>query len=305
VMERRPIVLHFVPYASDEMLRKSLVLKADALVLDLEDSVTPDNKESARTTVTEWLRRVDFPRQKRLVRINALDSEWGRADVESTMAGRPDGFLVPKAGDLTALRELDSFISLLEKLHGYPERGIELLPIIETPKGALHVNEVALSPRVTAICGGRGGLDMAAALGAWRVRDQHGELLDMFRLAGMMCLLAAAAADVQPIDSVLLLGDLERMQRECRESAEMGYTGWITIHPSQIDVVHQTCFPSDDQINESRELVAAFEEHRKLGKWAFRFRGQMVDVPNLKRAQTILERARLKLEVEAEWREEQ
>jgi citrate lyase subunit beta/citryl-CoA lyase len=302
-MKRRRTVLHFVPYASDEMLRKSLTLKADTLVLDLEDSVTPDHKESARRTVTDWLRQVDFFPQKRLVRINALDSEWGRTDVESTMAGHPDGFLVPKAGDLAALRELDSFISELEKLYGYPQRQVELLPIIETPKGVLQVNEVAQCPRVTAICGGRGGLDMAAALRAWRVRDRNGDLLDIFRLTGMMCLLAAAAAGVQPIDSVLLLGDLERMQRECRESAEMGYTGWITIHPSQIDVVYQACFPSDDEINESLELVAAFEAHRKVGRWAFRFKGQMVDVPNLKRAQTILERASLKQQIEAEWRE--
>src|ERR1700751_5705670 len=192
-MQRRPVVLHFVPYASDEMLRKALALKADALVLDLEDSVTPDNKESARKTVGEWLRQVDFPRQKRLVRINPLDSEWGRAD-ESTMAGQPDGFLIPKAGDVAALRELDSFIGELEKLHGYPERSVEFFPIIETPKGVLNLNDVALCPRVSAICGGRGGLDMAAALGAWRIRDEAGELLDIFRLTGMMCLLAATAA---------------------------------------------------------------------------------------------------------------
>ncbi|MBV8359887.1 MAG: hypothetical protein JO189_18410, partial [Deltaproteobacteria bacterium] len=181
-MQRRPVVLHFIPYASDEMLRKALALKADALVLDLEDSVTPDNKESARKTVTEWLRQVDFPHQKRLVRINALDSAWGRADIESIMTGRPDGLLVPKAGDVAAFRELDSFLTELEKLHGYPERGVELFPIIETPKGVLHVNEVALCPRVSAICGGRGGLDMAAALSAWRVRNENGDLLDIFRL---------------------------------------------------------------------------------------------------------------------------
>jgi citrate lyase beta subunit len=118
----------------------------------------------------------------------------------------------------------------------------------------------------------------------------------------MMCLLAATAAGIQAIDSVLLLGDLARMQQECRESAEMGYTGWITIHPSQIGVVHKACFPTDEEIAESRELVAAFEEHREQGKWAFRFKGQMVDVPNLKRAQTILDRARLKKEIEADWR---
>src|SRR5215831_7584827 len=183
-MQRRPVVLHFVPYPSDEMLRKAMTFKADALVLDLEDSVTPDNKEPARETVTQWLRQVDFPRQRRLVRINALDSQWGRNDVESTMAGKPDGFLVPKAGDMAALRELDSFITQLEKLHGYPVRSVELFPIIETPKGVLHVNEVALCSRVTAICGGRGGLDMAAALGAWRVRSEDGGLLDIFRLTG-------------------------------------------------------------------------------------------------------------------------
>jgi citrate lyase subunit beta/citryl-CoA lyase len=302
MMQRRPTVLHFVPYASEEMLRKALVLRTDALVLDLEDSVTPDNKESARDTVSEWLRNVDFPRQKRLVRINALDSEWGPADVEAIMAGRPDGLLVPKAGDLQALRELDSLISRLEKAHGHPERAVELFPIIETPLGVLHSREIALSPRVVALCGGRGGLDMAAALGAWQVRNHSGDLLDIFRLTGMMCLLAATAAGVQPIDSILLLGDLDRMRRECREGAEMGYTGWITIHPSQIDVVHQACFPSAEEVAESRELADAFEENRKLGKWAFRFKGQMVDVPNLKRAQTILARARLKQELDAEWK---
>jgi citrate lyase beta subunit len=82
----------------------------------------------------------------------------------------------------------------------------------------------------------------------------------------------------------------------------MGCTGWITIHPSQIDVVHEACFPTAAEIAESRELVAAFAENRKLGKWAFRFKGQMVDVPNLKRAHTILDRARVKEENDRKWR---
>jgi citrate lyase subunit beta/citryl-CoA lyase len=290
-------VLHFVPYASEEMLRKSLALKTDALVLDLEDSVTPDNKQTARATITEWLKNVDFRGKERLVRINALDSAWGNEDVEATLASRPDGFLVPKAGDIGELRELDSLITRLEKRHGHPQGGVKLFPIVETPKGALNARDIALCPRVVAICGGRGGLDMAAALGAWRVRDDRGDMLEVFRLAGLMCLLAATAAGIQPIDSVLLLGDIERMRRECRESAELGYTGWITIHPSQIDVVHNSCFPSDEEIAESQELVEAFEANRKLGKWAFRFKGQMVDVPNLKRAHAILERGRVRQQI--------
>ncbi len=294
-------VLHFVPYASAEMLRKSLPLRADALVLDLEDSVTPDNKDSARATITDWLQRIDFGPRERIVRINALDSEWGVADVEATMAGRPDGYLVPKAGDVGELSDLDKRIGALEQRYGYASGTVKLLPIIETPAGVLNVREIARCPRVVAICGGRGGLDMAAALGAWRVRDDRGDLLEIFRLTGMLCLLAATAAGIQPIDSVLLLGDLERMRRECRESAEMGCTGWITIHPSQIDVVHEACFPTTAEIAESRELVAAFEENRKLGKWAFRFKGQMVDVPNLKRAHTILARARVREVLDRKW----
>jgi citrate lyase beta subunit len=296
-------IVHFVPYGSAEMLRKSLLLKADALVLDLEDSVTPDNKAAARATITEWLGDVDFGSRERIVRINALDSEWGIADVEATVKGRPDGYLVPKAGDVGELRELDAQLSRLEREHGLRDGTVKLLPIIETPNGVLNVREVAVCPRVVAICGGRGGLDMAAALGAWRVRDDRGDLLEVFRLTGLLCLLAATAAGIQPIDSVLLLGDHERMHRECRESAELGYTGWITIHPSQIDVVHQACFPTADDIAESRELVEAFETNRKLGKWAFRFKGQMVDVPNLKRAQTILGRGRAREELDQKWRQ--
>ena len=294
-------VIHFVPYASAEMLRKALLLRADALVLDLEDSVTPDNKDSARATVTEWLKSVDFGPRERIVRINALDSDWGNLDVEATMAGRPDGYLVPKAGDLAELRELDQRLSSLEQRLGYTPGTVKLFPIIETPKGVLNVRDIALCPRVVAICGGRGGLDMAAALGAWRVRGDNGDLLEIFKLTGMMCVIAATAAGIQPIDSVLLRGDPDRMHRECRERAEMGCTGWITIHPSQIDVVHAACFPTPAEIAESPELVAAFEENRKSGKWAFRFKGQMVDVPNLKRAHTILDRARIKEENDRKW----
>lgn len=295
-------VLHFVPYASAEMLGKALKLKADALVLDLEDSVTPDNKLSARATIADWLKNIDFGPRDRIIRINALDSEWGSVDVEATMASRPDGYLVPKAGDPNELRALDEQITRLERQFGHPPNTVKLLPIIETPEGVLNVQALAQCPRVVAICGGRGGLDMAAALGAWRVRDDNGDLLEVFRLTGLICLLAASAAGIQAIDSVLLLGDTARMRRECRESAESGYTGWITIHPSQIDVVLDICFPAPEEVAESRELVAAFEEYRKLGKWAFRFKGQMVDVPNLKRAQTIIARSMARETLMQKWR---
>ena len=97
----------FVPYASDEMLRKSLLLKADALVLDLEDSVTPDNKDSARATVTEWLRQVEFARSRTARQDQRARLGMGQSGRGRDLTGRPDGFLVPKAGDLGELRALD------------------------------------------------------------------------------------------------------------------------------------------------------------------------------------------------------
>ena len=107
-------------------------------------------------------------------------------------------------------------------------------------------------------------------------------------------LLAATAANVQPLDTVFVdIKDTEGLRRDCLEGAWMGFTGKITIHPSQIEVVNEIFTPSTEEIAESKELLAAFEENQKAGRMAFSFKGQMVDVPHLTRARTILERARL------------
>ena len=109
-----------------------------------------------------------------------------------------------------------------------------------------------------------------------------------------MTLLAATAAGVQPIDTVFVdIQDTEGLRRECLEGAWMGFTGKVTIHPSQIEVVNAVFTPSAEELAESKELLAAFEENRKAGKMTFSFKGQMVDVPHLTRARTIVERARL------------
>jgi citrate lyase subunit beta/citryl-CoA lyase len=291
-MSRLRRAVHFVPGANEKMLQKSLALPADSLVLDLEDAVTPENKDSARETVTRWLKQVNFGRQERMVRMNPLDTPWGVRDLEVTMQGRPDSYLVPKVRTKDDLFRIDTILSRMEREYGYPPGEVKLVVLAtETPQGLLNIRDFGSCPRVDALSWG--AEDLSAAIGARRNRDEHGQFLEVFRYARIMTLLAATAAGVQPLDTVFVdIRDSEGLRRECQEGAWMGFTGKITIHPSQIEIVNEVFSPSPEDIAESKELLAAFEENRKAGRMAFSFKGQMVDVPHLTRARTILERAR-------------
>jgi citrate lyase subunit beta/citryl-CoA lyase len=291
-METLRRAVHFVPGANDKMLAKSIDLPADALVLDLEDSVTPDNKDAARKTVTEWLRKVDFKGRERMVRMNPLETPWGVADLEATMAGRPDSYMVPKVRTFADLEKIDSILSGLERQYGYPERGVKLLVLAtETPQGLLNIKDLGTHPRVDSLSWG--AEDLSASIGARRNRDERGEFLEVFRYARIMTLLAATAAGVQPIDTVFVnIKDPDGCRRDCIEGAWMGFTGKITIHPSQIEIVNEIFSPSAQEIADAEELLAAFEENSKAGRMAFTFRGEMVDVPHLTRARRVLEVAR-------------
>ena len=291
-MTRLRRAVHFVPGANEKMLNKSLALEADTLVLDLEDAVTPDNKEAARETVTDWLRQVDFGRQERMVRMNPLDTPWGVADLEVTMQGRPDSYLVPKVRTRDDVLRIHTIISRMEKACGYPPGEVKLVVLAtETPEGLLNIKDFGSCPRVDALSWG--AEDLSAAIGARRNRAEDGTFLEVFRYARIMTLLAATAAEVQPLDTVFVdIRDSAGLRQECLEGAWMGFTGKITIHPNQVGIVNEVFTPSAEEVAESQELLAAFEENQKAGKMAFSFKGQMVDVPHLTRARTILERAR-------------
>jgi citrate lyase subunit beta / citryl-CoA lyase len=292
-MSRLRRAVHFVPGANEKMLQKSLALPADSLVLDLEDAVTPENKDSAREVVTRWLKEVDFGQQERMVRMNPLDTPWGVKDLEVTMQGKPDSYLVPKVRTKDDLLKIDEIISRMEREYGHAPGRVKLVVLAtETPQGLLNIRDFGACPRVDALSWG--AEDLSASIGARRNRDEKGEFLDVFRYARIMTLLAATAANVQPLDTVFVdIKDTEGLRRDCLEGAWMGFTGKITIHPSQIEVVNEIFTPSAEEIAESKALLEAFEENQKAGKMAFSFKGQMVDVPHLTRARTILERARL------------
>jgi citrate lyase subunit beta/citryl-CoA lyase len=290
-MARRRRSLHFVPGGNDRMLARALTLPADGLILDLEDAVAPDRKAATRGVVREWLGR-DFGGRERWVRMNPIATGLGQADLEETIAARPDGYVVPKPSRAADIREIVRILDRLEQRHGIPNGATQLTLIgTETPEGLLNIREIATATaRTVAISWGVE--DLGAAMGLARVRDAEGRYLDIPRYARVMCAVAASAAGVEAIDTVFTdIADLDGLRRECEDGVAMGFTGKISIHPNQIAVINEVFTPPKAAVDEARELVAQFDEHAKRGVYAFRFKGQMVDAPHLTRAKKLLARA--------------
>ena len=171
------------------------------------------------------------------------------------------------------------------------------LPVITLPTLAdpneipEPLNRPMASPRIVAISWGIE--DLGAAMGLPRVRDAEGRYLDIPRFARTMCALAAAAAGVDALDTVYTdIADLAGLRRECEDAVAMAFSGKISIHPGQIGVINEAFTPAAATVAEAHELAAAFEEHRRRGVFAFRFKGQMVDAPHLSRALKVIARSR-------------
>jgi citrate lyase beta subunit len=291
-LARRRRSLHFVPGGNEKMIARALTLPADGLILDLEDAVAPDRKAETRPIVARWLAELDFGGRERWVRMNPIASGLGVADLEATIAGRPEGYVVPKPRHAGDVREIAGHLDRLEHRHGLPHGSTRLVLIAtETAQGLLNIREVvAASPRTVTVSWGIE--DLSADMGLPRVRDAEGRYLDIPRYARTLCTLVASAAGLEAMDTVYTdIADLAGLRRECEEAVAMGFTGKISIHPSQIEVINAAFTPTAEVVAEAQELVDAFEEHRRRGVFAFRFRGQMVDAPHLTRARKILARA--------------
>ena len=275
------------------MLAKAIGSNADSLILDLEDAVTPDRKDDARGVVASWLADADFGAKEKTVRMNPLDTPWGYADLEATMAMPPDAYVVPKPETVEGLNAIDAELSRLEQLHGHPDRGIGLILIAsETPLGALNVPTLPQCPRVQAMSWG--AEDLSATLGVPGNRDEAGDYLPVYQHCRVVTLLSAAAGGIQPIDAVYVdYRDSDGLRAECDEGARLGFTGKISIHPSQIDVINAAFTPAAEHVAEALALIEAFDQAQADGRMAFTFNGRMVDAPHLSRARALVERARL------------
>lgn len=282
---------HFVPGANERMLQKSIASAADCLILDLEDAVAPDRKDEARKVIGEWLRSVDFQNKEYVVRINPLDTPWGLKDIEVSMRHPPHAYVIPKVSTLEQLHLVSMEISHQEKEHGHEPGQVGLILIAtETPLGVLNLPTFTQCSRVIGMTWG--AEDLSSELGASRSRRVDGSYLDVYSHCRTMTLLSARAGAVQPMDAVYVdFKNTEGLKAECREAAWMGYTGKMTIHPDQIEIVNAAFSPSPEEVDEAKRLVTAFTEAEKEGLAVIGFEGKMIDAPHVNRAKKLLVRA--------------
>ncbi|HET6845595.1 MAG TPA: CoA ester lyase [Anaerolineales bacterium] len=278
--------LLYVPGDDRHKIDKAAGLGVDCICMDMEDGVAPAHKARARLEIARALDEVDFGGSERLARINAVASGLEQDDLTAVLPHHPDGVVIPKIEDLKQVQWASELIEAAELKNGWPLNSVRLLVDVETPKGILNLKEIAAHPRLDALI--FGGEDFAAALGATRTPEAV-ELL----YARQSVLTAAAANGLQAVDMVAIdFKDLEALRREAAIGAGLGFTGKQIIHPAQVEPVQSAFTPTSDAIARARRIVDGFEASKKEGKGAFALDGRMIDMPLVKNAQKVLDRAR-------------
>jgi citrate lyase beta subunit len=278
--------LLYVPGDDRHKMEKAASLQVDCICLDMEDAVAPGRKRHARAAVGAALQELNFGASDRLVRINAVGSGLEEDDLRATLVHRPDGIVIPKLEERKQIEWASERIEAAELESGWPINSVRILVDVETPRGILHVRDIAEHPRLDGLI--FGGEDFAASVGATRTPEAL-ELL----FARQAVLTAAAAYGLQAIDIVTTdFQDLDLVRREAAVGARLGFSGKQIIHPAQIDPVQQAFTPDDEAIARARRIVNGFESSKKKGKGAFSLDGRMIDRPIVKNAEKVLERAR-------------
>jgi citrate lyase subunit beta/citryl-CoA lyase len=279
----------FVPGDSGKKLAKAAECGADALIVDLEDSVAPREKPRARSIAREFLS--EHGAQELWVRINPLDTEDSLADLRALMPAAPAGIVLPKPRGARDAAQLGKLLDVLEQENDIPAGRTSIMPIATERPGTLFLlHEYAgATPRLAAMTWG--AEDLSAALGASRTRDDSGNWLGPYALARSLCLVAAAAAEVPAIDTVFTDYRDDRGLREHAVNARRdGFGGMLAIHPAQVAIINEAFLPSRAEVERAQRIVDLFAENPDAG--TIGLDGRMLDRPHLVHARGILERAK-------------
>lgn len=275
-----------MPGDSERKLGKAGDAGADALIVDLEDSVARTELPKARSLAREFLS--DAAGAEIWIRINPLDSREALDDLREIMPAKPFGVVLPKPVAAEDAVRLGKLLDVLEQEHGIETGATRILPIVtERPEALFRLQEYAgSSARLTALAWG--AEDLAAALGASANRDASGRWLPPYELARSLCLIAAGAAALPAIDTVYTnFRDDEGLAAYAAESRRDGFRGMLAIHPAQVAIINAAFMPDSREIERARKIVALFDNNPLAGTLSLD--GRMIDRPHLLQARRILQ----------------
>ena len=284
--------LLFVPGDDAKKLDKAMACGADALIVDLEDSIPAQGKAHARMRAAAFIGEAGkvAQRPRLLVRINGFATGLADADLDAVVPARPDAIMLPKAEGGPDVVRADAKLSAREAISGLPDGSIRIVAIATETATALFLAGTygGASARLAGLTWG--AEDLSAELGAETNRDGEGRFLDPYRLARALCLAGAAAARVQAIDTVAVdFRNAAALRQESEEARRDGFTGKMAIHPAQVPIINEIFTPSAAALAEARAVIAAFEANPDRGTVGID--GVMYDRPHLERARQLLARA--------------
>ena len=275
----------YVPASNSKALAKAATLACDAVIVDLEDAVAPDEKAAARDNLKSWFGTRAAKPTTTIIRINALSSEWGADDLVLARSVEPDGILLPKVDTPRDILEAGDVLDD----EAVPDT-VKLWAMVETPKAMLNLGAIAElgrdpASRLAGLVAGTN--DLAKDTGVLVTSDRR-YLLPWL----MQIVLAARAGGLLALDGVMNeFRDLEAFGRECAEGAGMGFDGKTLIHPAQIEPANKAFSPSDTALAEARAIVEAFAQAENAGKGVISLDGRMVERLHLAQAERLLSRA--------------
>lgn len=276
----------FLPGNSPNMVLNGAVLGSDSIIFDLEDAVSPEQKDAARILVRNVLKHGNFEGCEVIVRINALDTPYWEDDVEAIVPLKPDMIMPTKVSGADYIKKLSAKMAEVEEKHGLPVGGIRLIPLLETTLGIENAYQIATADsRMEALY--LGAEDLTADL--WCKRTKKGDEI-FYSRSRLVC--AARAAGIEAYDTPFTaVDDLEGLEADAMFAKSLGFTGKAVISPRHVETVNRVFSPSELEIRHAQDVFQALEEAKRQGKGAVSLNGKMIDAPIVARAKLVLEAA--------------
>lgn len=276
----------YVPGSDPHKIAKAAALPADCICLDLEDSVSPDLKATARAAVANSLLQLDFGTSERLVRINAIDSGLAWDDLNALVSARPDGIVIPKVASAAQVREVVNRIGLLEGAAGIAAGTIGVWALIESARGIVNLAEIAnADARLRGLI--FGAEDYAVDVGVTKTREGFELLYAQSAVVTHAAVFGLVALDMVYTD----FRDVDGLWEHARRGMQLGFAGMQVIHPNQVALVQETYSPDAAQVAQAQRILEAGAGHFAAGRGAFALDGEMVDLPIYRAAQRVMARA--------------